>query len=135
MASKAPVELLTVGDREVRLTSPDKVWFPGPGITKREVVQYYRTVSGPLLQVLFERPTNLKRYPDGVEGEPFYGKRLPKGAPDYAETDLDLACGWYAADERDHGLGELSYPPEYPKMAGEPMRVQPSRARASGDQR
>ena len=342
VASKAPVELLTVGDREVRLTSPDKVWFPGPGITKREVVEYYRAVSGPLLGVLFERPTNLKRYPDGVEGEPFYGKRLPKGAPDYAETarvtfpsgrtaeslcpteaavlvwaanmgtfdfhpwpvrradtdrpdelridldpqpstdfadavavagvlrevldeaglvgwpktsggrgvhvfariaptrdfidvrhaviaiarrvarrmperatvdwwkeergervfldynqaardrtiasawsvrgrpratvsmplrwdelpdvvpedfdvrtvpgllaergdphaemdaavgDLDLACDWYAADERDHGLGELPYPPEYPKMAGEPMRVQPSRARTSGDQR
>ncbi len=36
---------------------------------------------------------------------------------------------WYAADERDRGLGDLPYPPEYPKMPGEPMRVQPSRAR------
>ncbi|MDN5750015.1 MAG: non-homologous end-joining DNA ligase [Pseudonocardia sp.] len=86
MASKTPVELLTVGDREVRLTSPDKVWFPEPGITKREVVEYYRAVSGPLLGVLFERPTNLKRFPDGVQGEPFYSKRLPKGAPEYAQT-------------------------------------------------
>ncbi len=342
VASKAPVELLTVDDREVRLTSPDKMWFPEPGITKREVVHYYRAVSEPLLKVLFERPTNLKRYPDGVDGEPFYGKRLPKGAPDYAQTatvtfpsgrtaeslcpteaavlvwaanmgtfdfhpwpvrrtdtdrpdelridldpqpgtdfadavavaavlrevldeaglvgwpktsggrgvhvfarirpdrdfidvrhaviaiarrvaqrlpdratvdwwkeergervfldynqaardrtvasawsvrgrpratvsmplrweelpdvapedfdvrtvpgllaergdphadmdaaagNLDTACEWYAADERDHGLGELPYPPEYPKMPGEPMRVQPSRARATGDQR
>ena len=86
MASKAPVELLTVGDREVRLTSPDKVYFPLPGITKREVVHYYLAVAEPLLSVLYERPTNLKRFPDGVDGEPFYGKRLPKGAPDYAET-------------------------------------------------
>ncbi|MDN5933971.1 MAG: non-homologous end-joining DNA ligase [Pseudonocardia sp.] len=86
MASKAPVELLSVGGREVRLTSPDKVYFPGPGITKREVVHYYLAVAEPLLRALYERPTNLKRFPDGVEGEPFYGKRLPKGAPDYAET-------------------------------------------------
>lgn len=86
MASKAPVELLSVGGREVRLTSGDKVYFPEPGITKREVVHYYLAVAEPLLRVLFERPTNLKRYPDGVDGEPFYGKRLPKGAPDYAET-------------------------------------------------
>ncbi|GAA2562156.1 non-homologous end-joining DNA ligase [Pseudonocardia hydrocarbonoxydans] len=86
MASKAPVELLSVGGREVRLTSGDKVYFPGPGITKREVVHYYLAVADPLLRALYERPTNLKRYPDGVEGEPFYGKRLPKGAPDYAQT-------------------------------------------------
>jgi hypothetical protein len=32
-------------------------------------------------------------------------------------------------DERDHGLGDLPYPPEYPKMPGEPTRVQPSRAK------
>lgn len=86
MASKAPVELLSVGGREVRLTSGDKVYFPEPGITKREVVHYYLAVAEPLLRALYERPTNLKRFPDGVDGEPFYGKRLPKGAPDYAET-------------------------------------------------
>jgi len=86
VASKTPVELLSVGGREVRLTSGDKVYFPEPGITKREVVHYYLAVAGPLLRALYERPTNLKRFPDGVEGEPFYGKRLPRGAPDYAET-------------------------------------------------
>ena len=89
MATKA-AELITVpgpnGPREVRLTSPDKVYFPEPGITKREVVEYYRAVVDPLLGVLRERPTNLKRYPDGVTGEPFYSKRLPKGAPPYTET-------------------------------------------------
>jgi DNA ligase D len=90
VATKAAAVLLTVpgphGAREVRLTSPDKVYFPEPGITKREVVEYYVAVAEPLLKVLYERPTNLKRFPDGVEGEPFYGKRLPKGAPEYAET-------------------------------------------------
>ena len=80
------MELIPIGGREVRLTSPDRVVFPGPGITKREVVHYYRDVADALLGVLRERPTNLKRYPDGVDGEPFYSKRLPKGAPDYVET-------------------------------------------------
>ena len=42
---------------------------------------------------------------------------------------LETALDWYARDERDHGLGEMPYPPDYPKMAGEPMRVQPSRAK------
>jgi DNA ligase D len=90
VASKNAAVLLSVpgpeGPREVRLTSPDRVYFPERGITKGEVVEYYRAVAEPLLGVLRERPTNLKRYPDGVEGEPFYSKRLPKGAPDYVQT-------------------------------------------------
>ncbi len=36
---------------------------------------------------------------------------------------------WYERDERDHGLSDMPYPPDYPKMPGEPMRVQPSRAK------
>ncbi|MGD9526825.1 non-homologous end-joining DNA ligase [Pseudonocardia sp.] len=88
--ARAEVELLTVpgphGDREVRLTSPDKIYFPERGITKREVVGYYVRVADVLERVLHLRPTNLKRYPDGVAGEAFYVKRMPKGAPPYAET-------------------------------------------------
>jgi DNA ligase D len=90
VASKSAAVLLSVpgpdGDREVRLTSADKVYFPERGITKGEVVEYYRAVAAPLLGVLRERPTNLKRYPDGVDGEAFFAKRLPKGAPPYVET-------------------------------------------------
>ena len=90
MASKSAVVLLSVpgpdGDREVRLTSPDRVYFPERGITKGEVVEYYRAVAAPLFSVLRERPTNLKRYPDGMDGEAFFSKRLPKGAPPYVET-------------------------------------------------
>ena len=89
MARKTDVELLAVpgpdGDREVRLTSPDKVYFPERGITKREVALLPRRRRAAVRQ-LRERPTNLKRYPDGVDGEAFYVKRMPKGAPPYAET-------------------------------------------------
>jgi DNA ligase D len=89
-SARTPVELLAVpgpdGPREVRLSNPDKVYFPERGITKREVVTYYAAVAAPLLRVLYERPTNLKRYVDGLAGEAFYLKRMPKGAPPYAET-------------------------------------------------
>ena len=88
MAAKDVIELTVPGphgDRTVRLTSPDKVYFAERGITKREVVEYYLAVVDPMLAVLRDRPTTLKRYPDGVAGEVFYSKRLPKGVPDYAE--------------------------------------------------
>src|SRR3954452_11450920 len=48
---------------------------------------------------------------------------------DEVQHDLTPLLEWYARDERDHGLGDLPYPPDYPKMPGEPMRVQPSRAK------
>src|SRR5215213_2125678 len=71
MAAKTVVQLTVPGpegDREVRLSSPDKVYFPERGITKRQVVEYYLAVSEPMTRVLLDRPTNLKRFPDGVEG-------------------------------------------------------------------
>lgn len=74
------------GDRAVRLSNPDKVYFPELGITKREVVEYYLAVAEPMLRVLRDRPTNLKRFPDGVDGEPFFVKRVPKGAPSWVRT-------------------------------------------------
>jgi DNA ligase D-like protein (predicted polymerase) len=84
MASKA-IEL-TVGERVVRVSNPDKVYFPERGITKRQVVEYYIAVAEPLLNVLRDRPTTLKRFVDGVTGEAFYQKRLPKGAPEWVQT-------------------------------------------------
>ncbi|HWO59575.1 MAG TPA: non-homologous end-joining DNA ligase [Umezawaea sp.] len=88
MAQKA-LELIVPGphgDRAVRLSNPDKVYFPERGITKRQVVEYYLSVAEPLLGVLRDRPTTLKRYVDGVTGEAFYQKRLPKNAPSFVET-------------------------------------------------
>ncbi|HKR48546.1 MAG TPA: non-homologous end-joining DNA ligase [Pseudonocardiaceae bacterium] len=74
------------GERTVRLSNPDKVYFPQRGITKRQVVEYYLAVSGPLLGVLAQRPVTLKRFVDGVTGEPFYAKRVPRGAPDWVDS-------------------------------------------------
>jgi DNA ligase D-like protein (predicted polymerase) len=73
------------GERTVRVSNPDKVYFPERGITKRQIVEFYLSVAEPLLRVLRDRPTTLKRFPDGVTGEPFYAKRVPKGAPEWVE--------------------------------------------------
>lgn len=72
--------------RAVRVSNPDKVYFPERGFTKREVVEYYVAMAEPLLRAVGDRPTTLKRFPGGVGGEPFYAKRVPKGAPPWVQS-------------------------------------------------
>jgi DNA ligase D len=70
----------------VRLTSPDKVYFPKLGYTKRIVVDYYLSVADRMVALLRDRPTHLQRFPDGIDGEEIYQKRVPQKHPDYLET-------------------------------------------------
>jgi DNA ligase D-like protein (predicted polymerase) len=89
---------LEVGPRTVRVTNPDRIYFPRLGITKADVVEYFVAVAEPILAALRERPTMLERWPKGVlpdskltvwKGEPgdaFYQRRVPKGAPDWVQT-------------------------------------------------
>jgi DNA ligase D-like protein (predicted polymerase) len=77
---------LTVAGREIGITNPEKVFFPGPGHTKLDLVRYYLAVSEPLLRAVGGRPMALKRYPDGVSGEFFYQKRAPERRPGWIET-------------------------------------------------
>jgi DNA ligase D len=89
--AKAPAEELDVGGVPVRLTNPQRVYFPElgeAGGTKRHLVEYYRAVAehGALLQALRGRPTYLQRFPDGIEGEEVYQKRVPNYAPDFVST-------------------------------------------------
>jgi len=101
--SRSPAVELTVpgpdGERVVRVSNPDKVYFPALGITKREVVDYYLSVAEPLLRAIGDRPTTLKRFVDGVDGEPFYQKRVPKGAPDWVRTATITFPSGRTADE------------------------------------
>jgi bifunctional non-homologous end joining protein LigD len=76
---------LLVAGREVRLSNPDKVFFPGPGYTKRDLADYYLAVADAALVHLRERPCVLKRYRDGIEGEFFFQKRTPRSY-DWLET-------------------------------------------------
>jgi DNA ligase D len=78
--------VLELAGHEVRITSPDKVFFPQRGETKLDLIEYYRSVEGPLMRAMGGRPTLLERYPDGASGKSFFQKRVPKGAPEWLET-------------------------------------------------
>ena len=77
---------LEVGARVVRVTNPDKVFFRARGETKLDLVRYYLAVGEGIVRALYERPTQLKRHPDGAEGEAIYQKRVPEHRPEWIET-------------------------------------------------
>ncbi len=82
----APFVELEVGGRTVKITNPDKVLFPARRETKRNLVDYYLSVGEGIVRALYERPTQLRRFPDGVEGEQIYQKRVPERRPDWIEV-------------------------------------------------
>jgi len=101
--AKAPAAMVRAGDREVRVSSPDRVVYEAtdrtPEVTKLMVAEYFASVDDGLMRALRDRPTALERWTSGVrEGmrlatgpfdrhaDAFYQKRVPKGAPDYLES-------------------------------------------------
>ena len=72
--------------REVRLTSADRVLFPGEGVTKGDLFSYYGRVARVLVPHLRDRPFTLKRYPHGIDGEVYFQKQVPRGSPDWLRT-------------------------------------------------
>jgi DNA ligase D-like protein (predicted polymerase) len=81
-----PFVELQVGGHVVRVSNPDKVYFPGSGHTKLDLVEYYLAVEEGIVRALYERPTQLRRFPGGVEGEAIYQKRVPEKRPEWIET-------------------------------------------------
>jgi DNA ligase D len=81
----SPFVELEVGERVVKVTNPDKVFFAEHGETKLDLVRYYLAVGDGIVRALYERPTQLKRHPDGAEGEAIYQKRVPERRPDWIE--------------------------------------------------
>jgi len=75
-----------VAGREVKVTNPEKVFFPKMGLTKGDLVQYYVDVSDAVLHHVARRPMQMKRHPNGVEGDFFYQKRVPVPHPEWLET-------------------------------------------------
>src|SRR5262245_26533752 len=78
--------VVEVGDREVTLTNPDKVFFPALGYTKLDLTRYYLAVADGVLRGVRGRPMALKRFVNGIESEAFYQKRAPQSRPDWIET-------------------------------------------------
>lgn len=85
-ASKSPAIELEVGDRDVRISNPDRVYFPATGATKRDLAEYYLSVGDGIVRALRERPCMLHRFPDGLAGDKVHQKRIPRGAPPWVET-------------------------------------------------
>jgi DNA ligase D len=85
MASEATT--LTVpgpdGDREVRISSPSRVLFPEVGVTKLDLAQYLVAVGDAFVRANGDRPVSLQRFGSGIDGDSFFSKNPPKGAPDY----------------------------------------------------
>ncbi|MCM6777611.1 non-homologous end-joining DNA ligase [Nocardia sp. CDC159] len=88
MASKSavPAVELSVGERTVRVSNPDRVYFPEIGATKLDLVQYYLSVGDGIVNALRDRPCMLHRFPKGLPGGKVHQKRLPAGAPDWIPT-------------------------------------------------
>jgi bifunctional non-homologous end joining protein LigD len=73
---------------EVKLSNPDKVYFPEAGVTKGRLADYYVECADAVLNHLRERPTVLKRYAGGIGAEPFYQKRVPPKRPEWIQTTV-----------------------------------------------
>ena len=84
-AAGEPIEL-TVGDRTIRFSSPDRVYFDERGETKLDLAQYYLSVGDGIVRALRDRPCMLHRFPKGISGAKVHQKRVPAGAPDWLET-------------------------------------------------
>jgi DNA ligase D len=85
---KSVHEMLTLDGHEVKLSSPEKVYFDETGATKRDLVDYYVRVRDPLMRALGGRPVLMERYPDGASGKSFFQKRVPDSAPDWLERAI-----------------------------------------------
>jgi DNA ligase D len=100
--TRADATVVEAGNRELRVSSPERVIFPATertaAVTKLDVVRYYLAVEDGIMRALRDRPTTLERWPKGVQpgmvlstrdwsgGDAFFQKRVPRGAPDYLET-------------------------------------------------
>jgi bifunctional non-homologous end joining protein LigD len=114
---RAPVPpVIERGRRQLRLSNLDKPFWPEEGITKGDLIAYYRDVAGVLVPHLRGRPFTMKRYPDGWQGKNFFQKQSPSHMPswirrapfpastregekkiiDYALVDDELALLWMA---------------------------------------
>jgi bifunctional non-homologous end joining protein LigD len=92
---KSPVEVrrddelpteIRKGNRVLKLSNLDKVFFPDEGITKGDLISYYRAVAPLLVPHLMNRPFTMIRYPDGIKGKHFFQKDAPSHMPDWIPT-------------------------------------------------
>ena len=79
---------LEIDGREIKVSNPDKVFFPRGGQTKLDLVRYYQAVAEPLLGTLGGRPLLMERYPEGAGGKSWFQKRVPPSTPSWVTTTV-----------------------------------------------
>jgi len=82
----SPAVELEVGGHTVRLSNPDRVYFPEHGWTKLDLATYYLAVGDGIVRALRDRPCMMHRFPTGLAGDKVHQKRVPQGAPPWLET-------------------------------------------------
>ena len=86
MVTKSPSVEVDAGNHTVRVSNPDRIYFPELGLTKLDLVNYYLSVGDGIVRALFDRPCMMHRFPDGLAGEKVHQKRVPHGAPPWLQT-------------------------------------------------
>ena len=76
-------DVIRQGRRELRLSNLDKPFWPDEGITKGDLLAYYREVAPVLVPHLKDRPFTMRRYPDGAYGKAFFQKDAPSHMPEW----------------------------------------------------
>src|SRR6184192_4323805 len=84
---------MRVGRHEVKISNPEKLFFPERGLTKGDLVQYYLDVAPCALHHIRRRLFHMKRYPHGVEGDFFHQKRVPTHPDFVAEQFVEFPSG------------------------------------------
>ncbi len=90
--------------RDVRLSSADRVLFPGEGITKGDLFAYYGDVAPAIVPHLRDRPFTMKRWREGIAGGSFFQKQAPKGIPEWLPTRT------FTTHPREGGSREVDFP-------------------------
>ena len=99
MAKKDDAVTRDIDGHEVRISTPGKVVFPEPGLTKLDLVEYYLTVAEGALRGAGDRPMVLKRFVKGIDREAFFQKRVPENRPEFVSSaTLHYASGTSAEE-------------------------------------
>ena len=102
--------IVEIAGREVSISNPGKVFFPGSGLTKLDLVTYYLAVAEGALRGVADRPMALKRYVDGAEGEFFFQKRAPSSRPEWVDVvTLRFPSGRQADEIVVRDAGQLAW--------------------------
>jgi len=88
MAPSKSEHLFELNGHEVKVSNPDKLFFPEIGVTKLDLVNYYLAVAAGAIRGVYDRPTSLKRFPNGADGDFFFQKRVPTPRPEWIQTAI-----------------------------------------------